>query len=70
MIVSNGRYRAEAELRIIAVDSSVIDVEVCSQRERMSHVFVSDGDIGGGGIGAYYGRGILQCFVCTLVLIT
>ena len=70
IIVSNGRFRAETELRIIAVDSSVVDFEVLGQRKGVSRFFVSDGDVGRDGIVSYFYRSILQYLVCVRVLVT
>ena len=70
IIVSNGWFRAEAELRIIAGDNSVVDFEVLGQRKGVSRFFVSDGDVGRDGIVSYFYRSILQCLVCVRVLVT
>ena len=50
MIVSNGRFRDETELRIIAGDSSIIDVEVLGQ----CVLCAANGDGGRSGVGAYF----------------
>ena len=50
IIACNGWFRAEAELRIIAGDSSVVDFEVLIQRV----LCAANGDSGRGGVGAYF----------------
>ena len=65
IIVSNGWYRDETELRIIAGDSSIIDVEVLGQRVACT----ANDDGGGDGVVAHLVFSVGTLYASALVSI-